>query len=60
MIGIQCFAPIHLPTAAEGGWKRTKVTKKRDTARLRSSGVAPMSAVKPVGNVVSFESAKAN
>jgi hypothetical protein len=47
MIGIQYLAPSHLPTAAEGGWKRTKVMKNNDTAKLRSSGLAPMSLVKP-------------
>ena len=47
MIGIQFFAPIHLPTAAENGWRVTKVTKNKLTASFRSSGCAPMSSVKP-------------
>ena len=47
MIAIQCFAPSHLPTAADGGWSNTNVTKKSETAKLRSSGVAPMSFVNP-------------
>jgi hypothetical protein len=46
--GIQYFGPSHLPAAAEKGWKVTKVTKKRETAKLRSSGEAPMSFVKPL------------
>lgn len=46
-IGIQCLAPICLPTAVDIGWNSTKVIKKRDTARFRSSGVAPISLVKP-------------
>lgn len=52
MMVIQCFAPSHLPTAAEGGCSSTKVTKNSETARLRSSGVAPMSLVKPVSRVM--------
>ena len=47
MIVIQCFAPSHLPIAAEGGCSNTKVIKNSETARLRSSGVAPISVVKP-------------
>jgi hypothetical protein len=44
---IHCFAPSHLPAAADTGCSSTKVTKKRDTARLRSSGVVPISALNP-------------
>ena len=47
MIGIQFFAPMYLPIAAEGGWKRTNVMKNKETARFRSSGLAPICVVKP-------------
>jgi hypothetical protein len=47
MIVIQYLAPSHLPMAAEGGWNSTKVTKKREIERLRSSGVASISWLKP-------------
>jgi hypothetical protein len=47
MVGTQYFAPIHLPTAAEGGWKSTNVMKNKLTARFKSSAWAPISVVKP-------------
>jgi hypothetical protein len=47
MIGIQFFAPIRRPTAEDIGWKITKVTKNRETAKLRSLDLTPISVVKP-------------
>ncbi len=47
MIGIQCFAPIRRPTAEDIGWKMTKVTKNKETAKLRSLDLTPISVVKP-------------
>ena len=47
MIGIQFFAPIRRPTAEDIGWKITKVTKNKDTAKLRSLDLTPISVVKP-------------
>ena len=46
MMVTQCLAPSHLPTAADGGCNSTNVMKKSETARLRSSGVAPISVLK--------------
>lgn len=47
MIVTQCLTPSHRPIAADGGCNSTKVMKKSDTARLRSSGVVPISVLKP-------------
>ena len=47
MIGIQFFAPIRRPTAEDIGWKTTKVTKNKETAKLRSLDLTPISVVKP-------------
>lgn len=47
MKGIQRFAPNRRPIADDMGWNITNVMKKRETARFRSDGAAPMSLVNP-------------
>ena len=47
MMATQYLVPSQRPIAADGGCSSTKVMKKSDTARLRSSGEAPISVLKP-------------
>ena len=55
IIVIQYLAPSHLPIAAEGGCSNTNVMENRETAAFKSSGVAPMSVVNPVYNLVTID-----
>lgn len=46
--GIQCLGPKYLAAPEDTGCRVTKVTKNKLTAKFKSSGLAPMSLVKPV------------